>query len=170
MTTLGRIMAHPARVVANEFITRGLSAGHPLTPLQIIKLVYFAHGWMLATHKRPLVRERFEAWKYGPVVPDLYHAMKMYRAEPVTDPLPLNPQAKIVDGLVRFAYEDPRPFDESEQYIIDSVYGYYGGFSGTKLIQLTHRPDAPWYQVWFGATPYMTNRQIQKYFESQLGS
>jgi uncharacterized phage-associated protein len=42
-------MATNARAVANEFIRLAAEDGRTLTPLQIIKLVYIAHGWM---HRR----------------------------------------------------------------------------------------------------------------------
>jgi len=31
----------------------------------------------------PLIKESFEAWNYGPVVPELYHRMKPFGADPV---------------------------------------------------------------------------------------
>ena len=36
-------MSHDARSIANRLIDAGCAAGKPLTPLQIIKLVYFCH-------------------------------------------------------------------------------------------------------------------------------
>src|SRR5713226_3390078 len=76
-----------SRVVANELIRLASEDGKSLTPLQIIKLTYIAHGWMLGLYQRPLVVDQIEAWKYGPVIPDLYHAMKDYGSGYVTRPL-----------------------------------------------------------------------------------
>jgi antitoxin SocA-like protein len=77
-------MAVQARVVANEFIRLAEADGRALTPLQVIKLAYIAHGWMLALYQRPLISDSIEAWKYGPVIPTLYHALKKYGAGSVT--------------------------------------------------------------------------------------
>ena len=50
-------MKHDARAVANSLIEKSQEEGNLLTPLQIIKLVYFCHGWMLALYKRPLIKQ-----------------------------------------------------------------------------------------------------------------
>ncbi len=54
---------YDARNVANQLIDRSIRDGNSLTPLQIIKLVYFCHSWMLGFHGVPLVTQRVEAWK-----------------------------------------------------------------------------------------------------------
>ena len=70
-----RTSAHDGRAVANALITKGVEAGSPLTPLQIGKLSYIAHGWMLGLYGRCLFRQAVLAWLYGPVVRDIYFAV-----------------------------------------------------------------------------------------------
>ena len=106
-------MAHSARAVAIEFIRQGVDAGNPL---QIMKLVYLAHGWMLALYADPLVEDTFEAWRYGPVVDALYQAMKGYRADPVTQPIPLPPRALVENGQGRFVAPLPELFSKQEVF------------------------------------------------------
>ena len=72
-----------AITVANKFIDLATAAGDECSNMKLQKLVYFADGLHLAFGQGPLVREPFEAWKYGPVVPDLYHKFKNYFAGPV---------------------------------------------------------------------------------------
>ena len=64
--------------VAREFlhITKGKDLN--LTPLKLMKLVFFAHGWCLGLTKKPLVCELVEAWPTGPVFPDLYRVIGKY--------------------------------------------------------------------------------------------
>ena len=62
-------MRHDPCQVANYFIKRALKEGKLFTPLQIQKLVFFAHAWGLALLNRPLLEKEFEAWAYGPVMP-----------------------------------------------------------------------------------------------------
>ena len=83
-------MGHDARAVANNLIE--MSGEGPLTPLQIIKLTYICHGWMLGLYGRPLVKQNVKAWTYGPVIPDVYRALKTYRANPVTPRIPIPPE------------------------------------------------------------------------------
>ena len=59
--------------------------GNTLTPMQLLKLVYIAHGTMLGKYSMPLINDKVEAWKYGPVIKPLYDAIKTYRNEPVTN-------------------------------------------------------------------------------------
>ena len=48
------------------------------TPMHMIKLVYLSHGWMLGLRERSLINEAVEAWRYGPVVPSVYHRFKSF--------------------------------------------------------------------------------------------
>lgn len=125
-------MKHDARAVANTLIDRSLEDGNPLTPLQIIKLVYFCHGWMLGLYNRPLINQEVQAWRYGPVVADVYRGLREYGDNPVLGPMPA-----------------PREeFDDMESDLIRQVYEKYGGLNGITLSRLTHAPGTPWDQVW----------------------
>lgn len=57
-------MAHDARAVANYMLAVAEKKGMTLTPMQVLKLVYLAHGWSLAWFGRPLIRDDVEAWDY----------------------------------------------------------------------------------------------------------
>ncbi|MBU2588766.1 MAG: DUF4065 domain-containing protein [Alphaproteobacteria bacterium] len=121
-----------SRTVANRFITLANAKGDALTPMQILKLVYMAHGWMLGLVGRPLIKEEVEAWQYGPVIPKLYNAIRRYKSQPVSE---------AIQGL-------PDDLAEDETHIIDQVYKIYGKRSGPALSRLTHKPDSPWAKVY----------------------
>jgi uncharacterized phage-associated protein len=123
-------MATSARAVANEFLRLAEEDGRALTPLQIIKLVYIAHGWMLALYQRPLITDRIEAWKYGPVIPNLYHDVKGFGAD-------------YIHGRLRDALS--QPLDPQERNLIRQVYNIYGQKNGVQLSELTHRSGTPWH-------------------------
>lgn len=148
-------MKHDARSVANELIRRALAAGRPLTPLQVQKLVYFCHAWMLGLHGQPLLKQRIEAWQYGPAVRDIYDSLHQYGREPVTQPI---------------QYTDDH-FDEREVDLIDQVWEKYGGLSGPELSNMTHRIGSPWFQVWdrrnrawWAKPPTVPNDLIREYY------
>lgn len=164
-------MAHPARQIANEFIRHGYEADKPLTMLQIIKLVYFAHGWMLAYFDRPLVTEKFKAWTHGPVIPDLFHALKHYEGQPVTKPLPLLRLARHIGGN-QFAVEELQiqELDPDEQWTIDATYRTHGHFDGPHLVNATHRAGGAWdlARKRRGRTPPLLDSEIRREFYGRL--
>ncbi len=128
-------MATSARAVANEFIRLSGEDGRTFTPLQIIKLVYIAHGWMLALYQRPLIVDRIEAWKYGPVIPHLYHDLKKFGAGSVSEKLGSN-------------FPPAAPLDPKETDLVRQVYERYGKMNGIQLSRLTHQPGTPWEATW----------------------
>ena len=69
---------YKSKAVFNRFYNKAHSEGIPLTPMQAIKLVYFAHAWNLGFFQRPLIDEPVEAWKFGTVIPSLYQSLKIY--------------------------------------------------------------------------------------------
>src|SRR5256885_15287234 len=69
--------------IANYFIQRGIDSNKSVTPMKLQKLIYFAHGWYWAIKNEPLIDESVEAWKYGPVIPSVYHAFKHYGTDSI---------------------------------------------------------------------------------------
>jgi uncharacterized phage-associated protein len=118
--------------VANRFLEFARERGDALTPMQILKLVYIAHGWMLGLHGRPLIREEVEAWQYGPVIRQLYNEIRHFKSQPVTG------QINKGEGVL----------DAEESDIISQVYAVYGNKSGPALSRLTHQAGSPWHRVY----------------------
>ena len=61
--------------VANFFVD--LANSDPddcMTNLRVNKLLYFAQAWSVVRRNKPLFEEDMQAWKYGPVVPEVYTA------------------------------------------------------------------------------------------------
>lgn len=122
-----------AITVANEFIRLGREEGRFFTPMQLLKLVYIAHGWMYGFFNKPLIKDDIEAWKYGPVIPDLYHALKEYGSKTVP--------AEVSSFWNIFSNEDLTPEQKS---VINFVYRKYGSLDGISLSMITHQTDTPW--------------------------
>lgn len=119
---------HDSRTVANRFLAMAREQNRALTPMQVLKLVYIAHGWMLGLYGRPLIRDEVQAWQYGPVIPPLYNAMRDYRGSPVTADLNA-PNETLTDD---------------EEDIVRQVFEIYGAKSGPALSRLTHASGTPW--------------------------
>ena len=147
-------MAHDPRAVANWLIGQGISDGHPLTHIAVQKLMYFAHGWMLSIHDAPLIDQEYEAWKYGPVVPSVYHNLKHHRGQPIRAAIPTQPTGD---------------FTPEEEQVLKAVYQYrtLGVF---KLVGISHARGGPWDDVWHGDdhSKIINNDRIRSYFLTLL--
>lgn len=121
---------HDSLTIANRFLALAEEADDSLTPMQVLKLVYIAHGWRLGLYGKPLVRDEIQAWQYGPVIPKLYNAMRGYRSNPVAAPL----RADRTD----------KPLTKNEASVVKQVFDIYGRMSGPALSRLTHAPGTPW--------------------------
>jgi uncharacterized phage-associated protein len=119
---------YDSRTIANRLIDIAREKNETLTPMQLIKLVYIAHGWMLALYHRSLIKDEVQAWRYGPVIPRLYNAVKGFKSQPVT--------AHIKS--------DDQPLDAEAADLVSQVYERYGKLSGPALSRLTHAKDTPW--------------------------
>ena len=139
-------MAWPAKGVANLFLDLAEESGLPIDPLTMQKLVYFAEGWHLALLDTSLVIEQFEAWKRGPVVPALYHALKGYGSSPIRDCLVV---AEIDIPRQRIqTVEARRPTETESQDLVREVWRVYRRYSGGQLVALTHQQGSPWEMTW----------------------
>ncbi len=155
-------MAYSSIAVANHFIKKSFESGTRLTPMQLVKLVYIAHGWYLARTGEPLLSDAVEAWKYGPVIPKLYHQFKQYRDSPITS------MAMVMGEGQFFA---PEITDPSVAAFLDSVWDVYKNFDGIQLSTLTHQDGTPWFQVWRDQKGFETrgavipNQLIKNHYE-----
>ena len=142
---------HDAREVANRLIAKGLGEGRTFTHLQVMKLVYFAHGWTLGFYHRPLFYQQVEAWQYGPVVRDVYDALKQHRGRPIDTEIP------GVESI---------EFYSQEIDVVEQVYDVYGKLSGVQLSAMTHQEGTPWGKTIEarGQGAIIPNSLIEEYF------
>lgn len=123
-------MAYSATQIANFFILKGLEEGVKVDPLKVQKLVYFAHGWHLYFHKSPLIRDGIEAWRYGPVVPNLYYAYRKFGTSTIKETAP-EPEGCL-------------PLDERTNAFLGQIWKSYGRYTGLDLSMMTHEPGYAW--------------------------
>lgn len=145
--------------IANYFIQKSFDDGSEITPMKVVKLVYIAHGYHLAlTGGAPLIKERVEAWPYGPVIPSLYNAFKKYGRSDIKE-----------------LWEDPETgeielvSDPEIKLFLDKIWDAYGHLNGLQLSTLTHQKDTPWdkskNKVGVGVIP---NKDIQSHYKGLI--
>lgn len=121
---------YDARQIANWFVERAECDGEQLTIMQLLKLIYIAHGWHLEMSLSPLISNKIEAWKYGPVIPDVYNAFRK-KGISVTE---------TVDGF------DPVA-DAYVESLLEYVHNNYGKLPALRLSEITHERGGPWEQI-----------------------
>jgi uncharacterized phage-associated protein len=118
-----------AVTVANRLLELAKEDGTALTPMQLLKLVYIAHGWMLSIHHRPLISNEIQAWQYGPVIPQLYNTVRSFKSHPVEGPIGTPGSERL---------------DPEENDIVEQVFRLYGHMTGPALSRITHASGTPW--------------------------
>lgn len=145
------------KAACNYFIEQARSEGRCITPMQAIKLVYFAHAYTLAILDRPLIDDHVEAWKFGAVIPSLYHSLKQFGSDPITAPILDKKKVDYTDWLMNspeeLAKEYPKAifhtnFSKEEKEVMNSIWALYKDKDAFELSAIIHQPNTPWTQVW----------------------
>lgn len=69
--------------IAKYIISHSNSKGHPISNLQLQKILYFAWRDYYKETKKHLFSEPIEAWQYGHVVPCVYNQYSKFSAIPL---------------------------------------------------------------------------------------
>lgn len=144
------------RHVLNSLLQRSFrEARSDFSPMKAQKLLFYTHGWHLATTGKPAIDTRFAVWPYGPVVSEIYHDLKKYGSSRITDYV-------LVPG-------DDRPYvvnpDFKEFYeALDITWEKYIGIPAVNLSAMTHEPGSPWDVAKHANMSVIPNDMIRDYF------
>jgi uncharacterized phage-associated protein len=141
---------YDARQIANWFVQRAEAGNTQLSIMQLLKLVYIAHGWHLEMRRRPLFLNRIEAWRHGPVIPDVYSE---FRGQGIA-------VSKVSE---RFDASNMTAEDEA---FLQEIYRIYGRFTPFQLSDMTHESGGPWdkaTKMWGNFAP-ITNDIILEHY------
>jgi uncharacterized phage-associated protein len=120
-----------------------------LTNLKIQKLLYYAFGMHRVTNGENLFDERIFAWKYGPVVREVYDVFKKYGYSDIEDD---------------YWYDD---YDLTPEEIntIENTWRQLGQLPANVLVEMTHNED-PWINAWQNNFNRLIDQDlIQEYFQ-----
>ncbi|HEX3860359.1 MAG TPA: type II toxin-antitoxin system antitoxin SocA domain-containing protein [Stellaceae bacterium] len=100
-----------------------------VTNLQLQKLLYIIHMVYAGRHNGSiLIREPFEAWDYGPVIPSLYKKVKIFGNKPISD-------------IFTFA-KDRLP--AAKDAIIREACGNLLSITPAQLVSIAHWQEGAW--------------------------
>lgn len=168
-----------SKQVFNYLFEKSRKDGIVLTPMKAIKLVYFCHAWYLGFKSNPLIDEPVEAWKYGAVVPSLYHTLKIYGSGAIRYPILKNQDNLYLDIYIKddekLSREKPITTDgitTGERELIDAVWDSFKDLDAAKLSGMMHQPGTPWTTTWdngkCGHGAVIPNSLIEAYYKDQI--
>ena len=128
-------LSYTPQHIVNYFLSQN---DHKIDNLKLNKLTYIALGFSLAINNSNLFEERVEAWKYGPVIPSIYHEFKRFRNKVITDNA-----ISVEENFETNCPEVPKS-DTSTIEVLELVYQIYKDITSVDLVQATHLKNTPW--------------------------
>ncbi|WP_372484642.1 Panacea domain-containing protein [Stenotrophomonas sepilia] len=160
----GVTMSYSAAHIANKFLQIAAAEGRSITPMQLQKLVYIAHGWHLGHTGQPLINEDVQAWRYGPVIYDLYNKTKAFGNQPITEWIPTG----------HMPWQRDVEVDANTGGFIADIWRHYSQYDAVQLSNMTHSPNTPWYRRWVdngGSSQYFAvidNDDIARFYSDAV--
>jgi uncharacterized phage-associated protein len=153
-------IGHDSRAIANRLLLIAKQKGCTLTIMQLLKLIFFAHGWSLAMLDRPLSKNKAQAWQYGPVFPHVYKALPGSGSKQI--------DSLIIDKSTGEPYDSN--FDDDDDAIMSAVVEGYGKAHAYKLSRITHEEGSPWSIIFNSRGPYseIPDSLIKEFFARNL--
>lgn len=139
--------------VGNSILIRSFTENIDVTPMKLQKLIYFIYRDYIQQTGIPLFEERFETWRYGPVVPSVYAEFKKDGANAIRQYYIEN------DGKTVFTVnEEGSPIFKR---VIDNIWNNCKNFDGIYLSSLTHREGSAWSKAVEKKSPYLSDDDIK---------
>ncbi len=117
--------------------------------MKLLKLIYLAHGCSLAILERPLIDEPIEAWRYGPVVGNVYHALKHYGMRLINETI--KDSIYLDNGVVQIQHY-ATDFDPKTLELLNKIWVSNKFNTGIQLSNWSHDNKGPWHKTWYKGT------------------
>jgi len=130
------------REVANFILDYADENGIPVTNLGLQKITYFCHVWFLVSTNKPLIKQNFEAWEFGPVLPYLYRVFNRFGEKKITT------RATKLDHKTGNNVIARIDIDKTEEKLLEGIVSFYSRLSVNQLVEQSHITGGPWHEVW----------------------
>jgi uncharacterized phage-associated protein len=160
-----QIPPYDARAIANLLLDIAEQKKIALTQMSLLKLLYFAHGWYLTVNQQPLLKQEFEAWKYGPVVKVVRDEFNRFGKAPITE------RATVLDIFSGKRAPAEPDVGMADQGFVKAIFDSYHHYNAWKLSEMTHEEGSPWDQLWNSESPVgriglrIKNEEIKSHFD-----
>ncbi|CAM3813282.1 MULTISPECIES: Panacea domain-containing protein [Paenibacillus] len=146
-------------------VTKFILSIMPVTHLKLQKLLYYAYAEYLIETGRRLFKEPIVAFKYGPVVEEVFYKHRHYGSSTIDykedEKFILSTGASLPASVVRVVTSEG---GISATDCIMNVLFRYSHYSATDLVNRTHQAGGPWDQVYKeGMNRVISDDSIKKY-------
>ncbi|OEJ98738.1 hypothetical protein A8C32_05950 [Flavivirga aquatica] len=138
--------------IAKELLKFAKEDAVHMGTMKLLKLTYISHGYYLGFKGKPLFSNEVQAWKYGPVIPELYHVTKRFGS-------------RSVDLEIVNLYSENN-LNETDKKFLKIIWNNYKKYNGLQLSSKTHEKNTPWDLV-YNKVHYKTidNSVIEEYYK-----
>lgn len=128
-----------AQSLAHYVVDRCNSASHPVSNLQLQKILYFLQLVYCRTQNGEalLFSETFQAWPYGPVIPSVYYEYSQYGGR-----------------AIEKSYADELVCDSDTLTFLNEGIDALSKKSPWDLVSISHVQGSPWHQVYRDGAGY----------------
>ena len=139
--------------ISKKFLEFASVEGSFIDPMKLLKLTYIAHGYYLGLFDKPLISNEIQAWKYGPVIPDLYYVLKPFS------------KGNVDPHVMQILYD--KDLLDSDEEFLNTIWNAYKGYNALQLSTKTHQEGSPWHQVYSPHKRFapISNDVIKKYYK-----
>lgn len=122
---------YQANSVANFIIDRAKQGRvHGLTNMKMQRLLFIIEAWHREIYGYSLIQDIFSMWPHGPVIPSLYHLIKLQKSEHLVKNLSTFQQGRYL--MTTRVNEN----DDEAIKLIDKVLETYDQYTGTQLANI----------------------------------
>lgn len=139
----------PSLFIANYIIEYSNEKSYSINNLILQKILYFANVIKIVDTKIPLFEEQMEKWKYGPVVPSVYHEYKRFGAFQITKQDIVkeyfcfeNTENNSLGNIKIFKYK-PQDIPELDINLLKKVIDRFSNVDIFDIVEKTHKQE-PW--------------------------
>ncbi len=117
--------------IAKYVVNKCTVEEHPVSNLQLQKILYYIQKDFLYRFNEPAFSEAIEAWQFGPVVPNVYYHFCGSGAMPID-----------------ITYEDVHIENDEHRKCIDSIVENKRTMDPWKLVNDTHKKNGAWDKIY----------------------
>ena len=113
--------------VARYIVNLCLEHDRPVSNLRMQKILYLAHVYYIMKQNKPLIKDDFEAWLIGPIIPEVYREYSIYAGAPI---IPF--------------YKEDADIDTEKIKVVEKLIINLSAKKPWELVELTHMDGGAW--------------------------